>query len=141
MLSNLLAETFADFSDIDWVKVAKRQEFVGHTEYSLKNIFKQTLKNTKLKFGMDNSTVSLKHLVEYCEQVYEEGGGRMEANLKKVDRQKEVIAFFERKVAGLGIKDFVNWRGRLLIVFKDIWWLKFLTNFAPVFQKEKFQYK
>ena len=39
MLANYISDSFTNFSDIDWSKVAARSELVGHTENSLKQIY------------------------------------------------------------------------------------------------------
>ena len=105
MLSNHLADTCTDFSDINWPKVAEKKEFVGHTEASLKQMCSSMVVNAKRKLDLGVKTLSLNHLVDYAEQVYGEGAGTLGA--KREDRQRDVIAFFEKNVRELGIKDFL----------------------------------
>ena len=113
MLASHIWQTFAHFSFIDWPAVVARREFAGHTEASLRKIYLHILyKNTKLKFGLASSDVTLLHIVEYAEQTYGAGPGslhpgRVQTSENKLERQRKVIAFFERKVAERGIKGFM----------------------------------
>ena len=105
MLANYLAETFSEISEINWTKVASRKEFAGHTEFSLNSVFSKLLFMYTRDGVVDRADVGLQGIAQLCEEVY--GRGEVRMIKKKLDRQREVIAFFERKVAELGIKDFV----------------------------------
>ena len=103
--------TYTEFNLIDWKKVADRKEFVGHTEISLKGLyFKKLRDHAKKKLQLASKDVNLHRIVEYCELVYgEEAQGYSMARLNKdkIQRQRDVITFFEGKVAEKGIKDFL----------------------------------
>ena len=85
-----------------------RPEFAGHTEKSIKSIYFHLRKNSSLKFNLVSSEVTLQQMVDYSELVYGEGaqGRVIETSANKLERQKRVIAFFERKVKDLGIVNF-----------------------------------
>ena len=107
MLANYIAQNFT-FSSIDWPKVAARSEFAGHTERSLRVMYLRKPEKTKMKFRMQSKDVTPQHVAEYCELVYgNEATGKVKARLsmKKSQRQKDVIALFERSVAGLKQKE------------------------------------
>ena len=105
MLSEHIARNYTDFSKIDWPRVAARAEFAGHTEKSLRNRYFMTMSNgsTRLKSG----EMTPQHVAQYCEAVYGEGGQGGRMGSKKIQRQTDVIAFFEDKVAELGVVDFL----------------------------------
>ena len=110
MLANYIAQTFS-FSSIDWPRVAARSEFAGHTERSLRVMYLRKPEKTMMKFRMQSKDVTPQHVAEYCELVYGvEATGQVKAglSLKKSQRQKDVIALFERSVAGLKQKEFVR---------------------------------
>ena len=104
MLINHIADTYPDFSSIDWSKVAAKSEFVGHTQVSLRGICFNIRDKTKNKFKTGRKEVTMQDMTKYCELVY--GDGRPKAS-SKLERQGEVIEFFKRKVEELGIKDFL----------------------------------
>ena len=107
MLSNHLAETFKDVSQVDWSKVAARKEFAGHTEHSLKHCYANL--KVQVKFNLNSSEATLQQVSDHSELVYGEGAqGNAQGRLssKKLQHQREVIAFFEKKVNELGIVDF-----------------------------------
>ena len=111
MLANLIAETYSEFNQIDWKKVAVRKEFIGHTETSLRGLyFKKLRSSAKKKLQLPYEDVNLHHIVEYCNLVHvEEAQGQSKARLNKdkIQRQRDVITFFEEKVTEKGIKDFL----------------------------------
>ena len=104
MLINHIADTYPDFSSIDWSKVAAKSEFVGHTQVSLRGICFNIRDKTKNKFKTGRKEVSMQDMTKYCELVYCDGRPKASS---KLERQKEVIDFFKRKVEELGIKDFL----------------------------------
>ena len=108
MLANYVLENYTDFSQINWSEVAVRDEFVGYTELSLRKMYYTELsRNTRKKFGVENSKMTPQHVAQYCETVYGEGGQRRRMGSKKIQRQTDVITFFKDKVAELGIVDFL----------------------------------
>ena len=114
MLANYVSENYTEFSQINWSEVAVKDEFVGYTKLSLRKMYFTVLsKNTRIKFGVENSKITPQHIAQYCETVYGEGGQRRRMDSKKRQRQRQrqrqtdVIAFFEDKVAELGIVDFL----------------------------------
>jgi len=87
ILASHLENSFADFSDIDWDKVAANKEFAGHTEFSLRHRYNTNLKSnaqTKFKLGLDEVTMG--HVTEYCRQVH--GAGKGKTGAKKEERQQ-----------------------------------------------------
>ena len=73
MLANHIADTYTDFTQIDWRKVTARKEFVGHTYNSLRGLYFNQLRDaTKKKLQLASEDVDLHHIVEYCELVYGE---------------------------------------------------------------------
>ena len=109
MLANHLNETYENISDIDWSRVAVRQEFAGQTEISLKLLFSKLGYNSNTKFNKVRTEVTLQQIADYSENVYGEGaqGKAKEASSSKLEHQEKVIAFFESKVKELGIMDFL----------------------------------
>ena len=108
MLANYVSENYTEFSQINWSEVAVKDEFVGYTKLSLRKMYFTVLsKNTRIKFGVENSKITPQHIAQYCETVYGEGGQRRRMGSKKIQRQTDVIAFFKDKVAELGIVDFL----------------------------------
>ena len=109
MLANYIRDTFTDFSGIDWPEVAARSEFVGHTVNSLKEKYFGLSSNTKKKFGLTSDEVLPQHIAEYTELVYGKGAighAKGGISLNKMNRQTDVIAFFEKRVVELGLKNF-----------------------------------
>ena len=104
LLTNHIADTYPDFSSIDWSKVAAKSEFAGHTEVSLRGMCYNIREKTKVKFQIGRKDVSMQDMTKYCELVYGEGRPKASSKLK---RQGEVIDFFKRKVEELGIQDFL----------------------------------
>ena len=108
MLANIICDTYTDFSTIDWPEVAARSEFVGHTEYSLRRMYLNTLcRMAERRFGLNRGEVTPQHVAKYCELVvvYGKDGGSGSSN--KMQRQRDVISYFEMKVVELGLKSFV----------------------------------
>ena len=84
-------------------------KFAGHAENSLKHIYSTIRLNSSRKFNLVYSEVTLQKMVDYSELVYGEGaqGKAQGVSANKLGRQKEVIAFFEKKVEELWIVDFL----------------------------------
>ena len=105
MLANHILDTYNDFADINWVKVAARPEFRGHTINSLKGIHHSKLKrNATTKFDIPSREITLKQVAEYANETFAEGKSYTSDNLKR--RQRAVIDHFLDKVDQLGLKDF-----------------------------------
>ena len=111
MLANFISENFYNFSTIDWREVATKSEFSGHTDKSLKQIYFKLSSITNIKFGLPSDEVSPQHISKYCELVYgEKDMGQTKAGIrfqKKMKRQTDVIAYFERRMGDLNLNDFV----------------------------------
>ena len=105
MLANYISDTYTDFSDIDWSKLAARSEFVGHTENSLKQkYFGHLSTDTKQKFGLKSDEVLPRHIAEYAELVYGKkamGHAKGGISVNKLNRQTDVINFFVKSVGDL----------------------------------------
>ena len=108
MLANFICDTYTDFSTIDWPEVAARSEFVGHTEYSLRRMYLNTLSRMAgRRFGLIRGEVTPQHIAEYCELVVVYGKDRGSGGSNKMQRQWDVTSYFEMKVVELGLKSFV----------------------------------
>ena len=109
MLANYICDTFTDFSTIDWPEVAARSEFAGHTEKSLRMMYLTILcKGTKDRFGLKSGEVTPQHVADFCGMSVLYGkDGRVSGGTNKMQRQKDVISHFERKVVELGLDSFV----------------------------------
>ena len=111
MLANYISDNYSEFSSIDWPNVAAKTEFAGQTENSLRDMyFKNLSKGTKMKFSLSSEEVTPEHITEYSELVYGLGAiGKAKARLstKKMNRQKDVIDIFERRVADLKLNNFL----------------------------------
>ena len=106
MLANFIADTYQNFSEIDWPEVAARPDFAGHTEQSLKNMyFQELLSSTRKKLGnqegQGDDDVTLRQVAEHTQD--KQPGRRM----VKEKWQQALIAFFEMKVDQLAIKSFL----------------------------------
>jgi len=108
MMANHIVENYRDYSDIRWEEVAARKEYAGHTVSSLKNMFLSKLKNAASQ-KYKTSDVTLSKISDYCELVYGEGSSSRLRSMDKprLQRQQDVINYFEGKVEELGIKDFL----------------------------------
>ena len=108
MLANYISDTFTNFSSIDWPEVAARSEFAGHTVNSLRAIYFKRLNITKRKYGLNSDKVSMQCIAQHCELVYGMGTPKGYANRDdKINRQKEVIAFFDKRMTEMNMKNFV----------------------------------
>ena len=108
MLAKYISDTFTDFSSIDWPEVAARSEFAGHTSSSLKSLyFSHLCRGAKSKLGLKMDEMTTKHIAEHCElvPVYGKGGDSESSN--RMQRQRDIISYFERKVMELNLKRFV----------------------------------
>lgn len=107
ILANYLADNFYSLDSIDWLVVAKRPEFVGHTQGSLRSIFFGYLfKSTKIKNDLDYSQITLKNIADNANVAYSaENSRKVSDNVLK--RQKAVIDYFEQYVKKHGITNFL----------------------------------
>ena len=108
MLANYISDTFTDFSSIDWPEVAARSEFAGHTVSSLRRMyFSHLCRGAQSKLGMNRDEVTPKHIAEYCELVGVFGKGGDSESSNRMQRQRDIISYFERKMMELDLKNFV----------------------------------
>jgi len=107
ILANYLAENFDCLDSIDWVVVATRPEFVGHTQGSLRSIFYGHLfKSTKLNSDIEYSQITLKNIADNANVAYSpENSRKVSQNVLK--RQKSVIDYFEQYVKKHDIINFL----------------------------------
>merc|ERR1712126_70539 len=91
MLANYLADHFQDIDSIDWPSVAANKEFSGHTEGSLRNVFKSgLLSHTRKNIKAEGSVLTLKDVAEVANSI------RRRNNRVKEERQLEVIQYYEK---------------------------------------------
>ena len=107
MLANHISENWSDIAQINWIEVAGKSEFVGHTENSLRNLYMILSGNLRRISGLPNSEVTTQNISQYTEQAYGEGGKGGKIGMKKMQRKKDVIAFFEDKMMELNIENFL----------------------------------
>ena len=107
ILANHISENYTDFSEINWKEIAARNEFAGNTEGSLKKIYFRLSNHTRPKLGVTNSQLTPSHVSQYCDEAHGEGGKGGRVSAKKAQRQRDVIDFFCRRVAQLGIMNFL----------------------------------
>ena len=101
MLAEYIANTYTDFSEINWPVVAARPDFAGHTEISLKNTYFQILmKSTKKTLGRKNH-VTVAEIAEHS-RTYKPAW-----KINKDKWQQPLIAHFQQRIDQLGIKDFL----------------------------------
>ena len=101
MLAEYIADTYTDFSEINWPVVAARPDFAGHTEHSLKNIYFQILmKSTKKTLGRTNH-VTVAEIAEHTRT------NKPAWKINKDKWQQPLIAHFQQRIDQLGIKDFL----------------------------------
>ena len=91
MLANYLAENFQDADSVDWISVARKPKFAGHSAVSLRYIFfKQLYRDTKLMH--DPRKVTLDDVAAYTN--------------KTLKRQQDVIEYFEKNIKKQGLGNF-----------------------------------
>ena len=61
-----MEDNFDNVESIDWALVAKRPEFVGHTQGSLRSLFSSMCNILKRKLNLDITEITLKHIAEYA---------------------------------------------------------------------------
>ena len=105
MLVNRISENCTDFNQIDWTDVAARSEFAGHTERSLRHMYFSISKQTRTR--LQKRELSPQNIAQFCEEVYGEGGGKLTVSSIKLQRQREVIAFFINTVIVHNLVDFL----------------------------------
>jgi len=100
MLINYLLETFGTIDNINWTLSARRFEDVGHTETSLRHVFDSSRKYIKrqLKPNKNSTEVTLKQFAD-CAEEYFGNNNCLKLREKDLDRQKQVIAYFDKKYA------------------------------------------
>merc|ERR1712059_432 len=100
MLISCIGDNFGD-SVIDWDYVIKRQEFVGHTIFSLKLFFHTLKKNCATKYKVEYEELKIAQVADYVSTK------KSILSKSKKERQRKLIDYFERKVEELRVKDFV----------------------------------
>ena len=109
MLANYILDNHSDFSSIDWLKIATKSEFAGHTEHSLRRVYLAKLcNNSKTKLGLQSKEMTPQHIAHYCDSVYgveAAGLSKARASMKKTRRQSEIISFFEERVSELKLEN------------------------------------
>jgi len=109
MLLNYMADTFGSREDIDWLLVAERPEFVGHTEFSLRRVFFTTLDIVKRHEKLRNlkfEDVTLSQLAEVSNECFNDKYSRR-LSKRILRRQTEVIDYFKNYVDKHGITNFM----------------------------------
>ena len=102
MLANFIADTYDNFSEINWPEVAARADFAGHTEQSLKNMyFQDLLCSTRKQLGAQGDDVGVQEVADHVR------GHQRTWRKNKEKWQQGLIAFFEKRVDDLGIEDFL----------------------------------
>ena len=105
LLANHVKDTYEDFQSIVWNDVASKKEFVGHTVSSLKNRIYSNLKiGAMRKFGLKQDEINPKIVAKHAREVHGEGF-RVRRNV--IEKQREVLDYFEMKVVNLGISNFI----------------------------------
>merc|ERR1712126_494855 len=86
MLANHVADTYKDFHSIDWMEVAARSEFSGHTLDSLKNLVYMNMKiNGSRKLRLKTDEMSPDMVRDYAKNVY----GDRDVKVRLKDHQME----------------------------------------------------
>ena len=111
MLANYILDNYSDFSSINWLKIATKSEFAGHTEHSLRRVYLAKLcNNSKTKLGLQSKEMTPQHIADYCDSVYgveAAGLSKARASMNKSRRQSEIISYFERRVSDLKLENFI----------------------------------
>ena len=104
MLANYLAENFQDADSVDWISVARKPKFAGHSAVSLRYIFfKQLYRDTKQMH--DARKVTLDDVAAYTNGKYKDGKCRR-VDHKTLKRQQDVIEYFEKNIKKQGMGNF-----------------------------------
>ena len=106
MLANYLAENYSSYDDVDWEKLSQMTDFKGHSSLSLRRLVSQFRIHAIKKYNISPREISLKDISKYCNEVYGEGF-KNRGNARTKEKQDRVIECFEKKVAEMGITDFL----------------------------------
>ena len=104
MLANYVAEHFTDVDNIQWDTVVACQEFAGHTETSISNLYHSRLvHDAQNHLGVHRKHLTLRQIAENAEKIYK----NTSVSEKVKRRQMEVINHFEKLVSERKIKNFI----------------------------------
>ena len=107
MLANVQAANFEDIDSIDWNFVKSFKEFSGHTLVSIRTEFFHYIYKRANRHSKDEKTkLTLKEIAEDAAVTFNKENAR-KIPASTLERQTEVINYFEKKVKELGIKDFL----------------------------------
>jgi len=101
-LVNYLEETFLDIKSIDWPLVAEMPKFAGHTSLSLKSLFFGNICNSFKQYDKSKE-VSLQNVTEFVRNINK-------SHPKKMNRQLQVIEYFEKMVSEQKKTNFMLYR-------------------------------
>ena len=105
MLANHVADTYKDFHSIDWMEVAARAEFSGHTLAHLKNyVYLNMKKNARIKLRIKSEEMNPEMVRDYARNVYGDG---LDVKVRRKDHRNETIEYFQQKVAHLDLSNFL----------------------------------
>ena len=95
MLCSVLAENFDSFHDIDWHWVKKIPEFSGYTPISLKRVFfNKIIVQMARKLNINRTEMTLQTVA----QIAKDFKFSSVSSNNVIDRQKQIIDYFEKKV-------------------------------------------
>ena len=104
MLANLLKDNFETFDSINWSFVASFPEFLGHTEEDLRYMFyNKMVFNASSHLNKERSKLTFQDIVRDVE----EHNNFKSVNKSIIERQKQLIEYFEYVLMQYDIKDFV----------------------------------
>ena len=101
MLANYIADTYTDFSEINWPTVAALPDFAGHTEHSLKNMYFQVLMKSTKKALERNNHVTLAEIAKHTME------NKPAWKVNKDKWQQPLISYFQKRINELGIRGFL----------------------------------
>ena len=101
MLANHIADTYTDFSEINWPTVAALPDFAGHTEHSLKNMYFQVLMKSTKKALERNNHVTLAEIAKHTME------NKPAWKVNKDKWQQPLISYFQKRINEMGIRDFL----------------------------------
>ena len=109
MLLNYLKDTFGSRDAIDWLLVAKRPDFVGHTESSLRRVFFTSVdivrRHEKLK-NLKSEEITLNQIADVANECFNDKFSRR-LSVRILRRQTEVIDHFKNYIDKHGITNFI----------------------------------
>ena len=103
LLANYLADNFKSIDDINWQDVLKTKEFSGHSEFSLRKLFWNSLvRNASSKLSLTRFEISLKQIAQFasCQSKQQQ----KKPPKKFEQRQKFIIDYVEKACDKTGIR-------------------------------------